>query len=140
MSGRGEQKFWTWLILGLLAFFIGVPFVLTILGNLTKKANKYASGVDWTRIGTLFMILCVVVLVLWFLFAVLGGSGGGKHTGARALADAERAKIAAIEQVRAHHAHRMYTQRAENARMEAGYRTGLLEGRAELDHKWVSAS
>lgn len=137
MSGRGEQKFWTWLVLGLLGFFIGVPFVLTLLGTLTKKANKYASGVDWSRIGTLFVIGCVVLIVVGVLFAVLGrGSSGG--SGQRDLASAQRELARAVEHARAEGELAVRNRRAENAQELAHMRAEFREGVAEEQGKWLT--
>ncbi|MEX3644408.1 hypothetical protein [Mycolicibacterium porcinum] len=136
---KGEQKFWTWLILGLLGFFIGVPFVLTMLGNLTKKANKYSSGVDFdlSKILGVLIILGVIALVLWFLFAVLGGSSRG-GSGQRDLANAQRDMSRAVEAVRAHHAQRMHTMRAGHPQRVQNLRDALRKTRCEENGAWLS--
>lgn len=136
---KGEQKFWTWLVLGLLGFFIGVPFVLTMLGNLTRKTNKYAQNADFdlSKILGVLIILGVIAFALWFLFAVLGGSSRG-GSGQRALAQAQRDMSAAVESVRASHAQRMHTMRAGHPQRVQNLRDALRKTRCEENGAWLS--
>lgn len=127
------DKFWTWLIVGL----IGVLVVLPTLAGLAVGFVE-SLDVDWNKVLLLGSVGLIAVAVLWFFISVSGSGSSGHGSGQRALAQAQRDMSRAVEAVRSAHAQRMYTERAAQPARVAKVHA-VVEERRALEHgKWLT--
>lgn len=138
MDAVNENKFWTYLIVGLIGFFVVLPVGASALTAFISSIDAPStSDVDMKPVMLALAGLLVVGVVVVILFSL--GSGSGKHgSGQRELTQAQRDLARAVESVRAHHAQRMYAEQQDQPRRFALARADLLALRAQEDGKWLT--